>query len=411
MAEKYDVGIIGAGIVGLAAARAIVQRYPQLRLAVIEREQLPAQHQTGRNSGVVHSGIYYKPGSVKAETCVRGAQALARFCDEQGLPFERCGKVIIATAEHEKPYIYQLFEQGTANGVKGMALLRGEDGIRAIEPRAVGLVGLHVPSAAIVDYAGIARRLAQLLAGGGVRFHYGASVKTLQYRGNQWIIETSRATVTAAAIVVCAGIEGDRLMRLAGERPGLRLLPIRGEYYELTQQKRGWIRGLIYPVPNPRTPFLGVHLTRHIDGSVSAGPNAVLALSRYGYGKYAFDAADTAEMFLSPAFWRFVRRYAAIGYDEAVRSLFKRKFVRDVQRLLPDVSAADLLPSQCGIRAQAIDFQGRLVDDFHFEYRHRALFALNMPSPAATACLAIAERVADGSEGILSTVRHVSIAT
>jgi (S)-2-hydroxyglutarate dehydrogenase len=391
--NRWDIAIVGGGIVGLATALALVRRDPSRRLVVLEKERGVGLHQTGRNSGVIHSGIYYPPGSSKARTAAEGRRTLVAFCRAHGVAHELCGKVIVATRPRELPLLERLRHRGEA---AGLAVRRLDPGaLREIEPHAAGLAALHVPDAGIVDFEQVARALARVLADRGVEIHLGVEVGGLHPSPGGVTVETSGGSVDAALAVNCAGLQSDRVARRGGVEAGVRIVPFRGEYWDLVPARRHLVKHLVYPVPDPRFPFLGVHLTRTVDGRVHAGPNAVLALGREGYGWRDVRLRDTAETFAWPGFWRLAGRHGATGAREMVRSLSRRLFAKSLQRLVPEIGASDLVPAAAGVRAQALRRDGTLVDDFLLLTGRRSVHVLNAPSPAATACLAIGETVAD----------------
>lgn len=391
--STYDVVIVGAGIVGLATARALLQRAPRLRLCVLEKGDGIAGQQTSHNSGVLHSGIYYRPGSLKSELCVRGREALVRYCDEHGIPYELCGKLIVATRAEELPRLDALNERATANGVVGHELV-GPERVREIEPHVLALRALWVPSTGIVDFMRVAQAYTDdvIAAGGEVRF--GAAVEASWVTGGVRHVRAADAEYSARLFVNCAGLHADRVARSLGADTRVQIVPFRGEYYTLRPQREGLVRGLIYPVPDPDLPFLGVHFTRNIKGYVEAGPNAVLATAREGYRKRDFELADVMEFARYPGFWRVARREWRTGFNEVHRSLRKSVFVRDLQRLIPAIQADDLTGGGSGVRAQAVAPDGSLLDDFLIERSQAALHVLNAPSPGATSSLLIGERIA-----------------
>jgi L-2-hydroxyglutarate oxidase LhgO len=391
--ERFDIAITGGGIVGLAAASELARARPHLRLLLIEKESRLASHQTGRNSGVIHSGIYYRPGSAKARTCVAGAEKMKAFSREHGIPFEICGKVVVATREDEFPRLEELHRRGTANGVPGVALI-GPERLREIEPHATGLRALHVPQAGIIDYVAVARKLAEKLCAAGGQVRTGVRLAGIRPDADGLVLETSQGEALTRYLINCGGLHSDRIARLEGADPGARIVPFRGEYYKLVPERTSLVRGLIYPVPDPRFPFLGVHFTRIVHGSVEAGPNAVLAFAREGYTKTKVRVRDLAEVLAYGGFWRLSARHWRMGLEEIVRSFSKAAFVRALSRLVPEIRADDLTPGGAGVRAQALAPDGKLVDDFLIVERPRALHVCNAPSPAATASLAIAEEIA-----------------
>ncbi len=393
MTEAYDVAIIGGGIVSLATARALGERAPRARLAIVEKEAKLAQHQTGHNSGVIHSGIYYKPGSYKARLCVEGARLMSEFCAEHGIRVERCGKVIVATRAEEIPRLQTLYERGTANGVAGLALI-DPPRLRELEPHAAALKGIHSPNTAIVDYGEVATAFARELTGRGVTIETNAEVTAIRRAGDEFELTTPRLTVRARRVVNCAGLYSDVVARMAGAPTDVRIIPFRGEYYFIKPERRSLVRGLIYPVPDPEFPFLGVHFTRTVHGDVEAGPNAVLAFAREGYRFGRVNPAELAGTLTYPGFWAMARRYWKTGAYEVYRSLSQGAFVRALQRLVPDLRPDDVVRGGAGVRAQAVTRDGSLVDDFRIVEATDAIHVLNAPSPAATASLAIGRHIA-----------------
>jgi (S)-2-hydroxyglutarate dehydrogenase len=392
--SHHDLIIIGGGIVGLGVALEITHRFPRRKLLVLEKEDRVARHQTGHNSGVIHSGVYYKPGSLKARLCVAGAAAMVEFCREHGIPYEVCGKVIVATGEDELPRLEELRRRGEANGLTGLRMI-GPEELREIEPNATGLRALVVPSTGITDYARVCEKYAELVAAAGSTVLTSARATGIKRSANEIIVETPRGAFSATAMINCAGLFSDRIARMAGDDPGVMIVPFRGEYYDLTRERASLVRALIYPVPDPRFPFLGVHFTRRITGKVDAGPNAVLALAREGYRHTNINPRDLASTLSFSGFWRMARRHWRNGIDEWHRSLSKAAFVRALQRLLPAVGENDLVPGGSGVRAQALKPDGSLVDDFQFVPSGKVLHVLNVPSPAATASLTIGKAIVD----------------
>jgi len=387
------VVVVGAGILGLATARRLLQERPGLRLVVLEKEPETATHQTGHNSGVVHSGIYYAPGSLKARLCTQGKAALERYVAERGLPYERCGKLIVALDASELPRLAELERRAIANGVGGLSLLEGDE-LRTVEPNAAGIRALHARETAIVDYRAVAAAFASDVKEAGGELQLGAAVVGIAERGGSVAVETTGGSLTATALVGCAGLQSDRIATLAGTEPPVRIVPFRGDYYTLTPQAGALVNGLLYPVPDPAYPFLGVHFTKLVDGRVIAGPNAVLALARERYNRTGLDLRDVASTLGYRGFWRLARQHFRFGAVEVWRDVVKRAYVRELQRYVPAVTAGDLTFGPSGIRAQALDRDGRLVDDFVLERTGRQLHVLNAPSPAATASLAIADHLA-----------------
>ena len=393
----YDAAVIGGGIIGLATAMTLARRHPERRLVVLEKEAALATHQTGHNSGVIHAGIYYAPGSQKANFCYAGNKALRRYCDERGIDYEMCGKVIVATDEVEASRLGGLFERGAANGVDGLELI-GKERLRELEPHAAGIKALWSPETGIVDYARVCEAYAADFRADGGEIRLGTRVLGGDTRNDGVHLETTGGVLMARIVINCAGLHADTVARWMGERPGLRIIPFRGEYYSLRPERASLVNGLIYPVPDPNLPFLGVHFTKRIDGSVEAGPNAVLALAREGYGKASFDAKDAIETATHKGFWRMAKTHWAIGLKEQYRSLFKRPFVRSLQKLLPEIRSEDLWQPNAGVRAQAVDDRGNLLQDFRIVQGPGAVHVLNAPSPAATSSLQIARHVVDVAE-------------
>jgi L-2-hydroxyglutarate oxidase LhgO len=393
-ASRYNVIIIGGGIVGLGVALEITRRFPHLRLLLLEKEDRVARHQSGHNSGVIHSGVYYKPGSLKARLCVTGAAAMVEFCREHGIPNEVCGKVIVATHAEELPRLEELRKRGEANGLTGLRLI-GPEELRGIEPHATGLQALVVPSTGITNYAAVCDKYAELISARDGTVLTSAAATGIKRMPDEIVVETARGTFSGNALINCAGLFSDRISRMAGDEPGVLIVPFRGEYYGLVPERASLVRSLIYPVPDSRFPFLGVHFTRRISGKVDAGPNAVLALAREGYRHRDINLRDLASSLAFPGFWRMARRNWRNGLHEWQRSLSKQVFVRALQRLVPDVRESDLIPGGSGVRAQALRPDGALVDDFQFVTSGKVLHVLNVPSPAATASLAIGKAIVD----------------
>ena len=391
---NYDVLVIGGGIVGLATALEISRRFPQLRLAVLEKEAGVGRHQTGHNSGVIHSGVYYKPGSLKARTCVQGAAAMVEFCREHGIPFEVCGKVIVASTTEEVGRLKGLEERGRLNGLSGLRMLRPEE-LREFEPHVVGSAALLVPSTGITDYKMVCEKYAELTSKQGGTVLLNAAVTEIRASNGSFVVESARGAFGGKNLINCAGLYSDRISRMAGVEPEVRIVPFRGEYYDLKPERKELVHGLIYPVPDPRFPFLGVHFTRRIHGNIDAGPNAVFAFKREGYGRTDFSLSDTLGTLSFPGFWRMAGRYWKSGMDEQYRSVSKGAFVKALQKLVPEVCESDLVPGGSGVRAQAITCDGSLVDDFQFSQSKNMLHVYNAPSPAATASLAIGRILAE----------------
>lgn len=392
--SRYNVIIIGGGAVGLGVALEITRRFPRQKLLLVEKEDKVARHQSGHNSGVIHSGVYYKPGSLKARLCVAGAAAMVEFCCEHAIPHNVCGKVIVATQEEELPRLEELRQRGEANGLTGLRLI-GSQELREIEPYATGLQALVVPSTGVTDYALVCEKYAQLIAANGGTVQTSAAVTGIQRSAQEIVVETSQGAFATSSVINCAGLYSDRIAHMAGDDPGIIIVPFRGEYYDLIPERASLVRALIYPVPDPRFPFLGVHFTRRITERVDAGPNAVLALAREGYRHSDISPRDLASSLAFPGFWRMARKHWRNGLGEWHRSLSKRAFVRALQRLLPEITENDLVPGGSGVRAQALKPDGALVDDFQFVPSRKVLHVLNVPSPAATASLVIGKTIVD----------------
>ena len=393
MPADPKVVIIGGGIIGLATAKALVEGNPPLRPLVLEKEAALAQHQTGHNSGVIHSGIYYKPGSLKARFTVEGARELVAFAQAHGIPHQVCGKVVVATRPEELPRLEELHRRGTANGTPGLALI-GPERLREIEPHAAGLRALAVASTGIIDYVAVAERYAAIVRARGGEIRPGVRVQALRRTGGEWLVSTSAGDERAAHLINCAGLHADLVARLSGQVPSLRIIPFRGEYYALTAARQHLVKALIYPVPDPTFPFLGVHFTRMVAGGVEAGPNAVLSFKREGYRKADFDLGEAWQTLGYGGFWRLARTYWRTGAGEFYRSFRKAAFVRALQRLVPALGMDDLHPSVAGVRAQAVEPNGTLVDDFSIQFLGGVVHVLNAPSPAATASLPIGRAIA-----------------
>ncbi len=391
-ATTYDVAIIGGGVVGMATAMALTSQ-TRASLVVLEAEPRLAAHQTGNNSGVIHSGLYYRPGSLKARNCVEGREALYRFCAEHGIAHDRCGKVVVATRPEEIPALDELERRGLANGLKGIRRLTAEQ-LKEYEPHVVGIAGLHVPETGIVDYKQVTAVYAELVRRQGGTIHTGARVLAVRVRSDEIALETERGVVRCAHLINCAGLQCDRIARLCGVEPHLQIVPFRGEYYELAPDRHHLVKNLIYPVPDPRFPFLGVHFTRMVHGGVEAGPNAVLAWKREGYRHRDVSVADLLQMATYRGFWRMVGKYWRTGMGELYRSLSKGAFLRALQGLIPELRAADIRRGGAGVRAQAVDPDGKLVDDFRLLQVDRMVHVLNAPSPAATASISIGRTIA-----------------
>jgi (S)-2-hydroxyglutarate dehydrogenase len=393
LSAVYDFAVIGGGIVGLSTARALLDRYPDAGVLMLEKESGWARHQTGHNSGVIHSGIYYKPGSLKARFCKEGAERLVEFCREYGVSYEVCGKVIVATESGEMPRLRNLYERGLENGLAVEEI--GPRELKEIEPHATGIAALKVPSTGIVDFVSVAETFAEMVAEKGGELRVGTEVTGISEAGNGVELRTAGKSFRARALINCAGLQSDRVAALGGVEAGARIVPFRGEYYVLASESRHLVKNLIYPVPDPSFPFLGVHFTRTVEGGVEAGPNAVLGFAREGYKKTDVRLKDLAEVLSYPAFWRLAGKNWKTSAGEVFRSLSKSAFVRGLQRLVPEVEEGDLVPTEAGVRAQALKKDGTLVDDFLIVEGERSVHVLNAPSPAATACIPIGEAIVD----------------
>jgi (S)-2-hydroxyglutarate dehydrogenase len=387
----YDYAVIGGGIVGLSTAMQLARQYPHARILMLEKEASPALHQTGRNSGVIHSGIYYKPGSYKARFARAGSSSMVDFCREHDIPHEVCGKVIVATQEKERQGLDNLFQRGRQNGLPVRKISPQE--LNEIEPHVRCVAGIHVPTTGITNYRKVSQKYLELFLEQGGQAMFENKVRQIIDRGRTHLIETTRGEFEAKFLVNCAGLYSDRVTRLAGKDPGIKIVPFRGEYYGLAPSKRHLVKTLIYPVPNPDFPFLGVHFTRMIDGSVHCGPNAVLAFKREGYKKTDFNLRDFCETMSYRGFWRLACKNFGEGMKEIYRSMSKAAFVRSLQQLIPEVEAADLVRCEAGVRAQALLNDGRLVDDFLIVRGQNALHVCNAPSPGATASLEIGRAI------------------
>ena len=393
---EYDVAVVGAGLIGLATADALLRRRPGLRLVVLDKEDRIAAHQSSHNSGVVHAGVYYRPGSLKARLCVEGKAALERFAEEHGVPFERCGKLIVAVDPSELGRLADLRTRAEGNGVPGVREV-GPEEVGELEPNVVAVRALHVPGTAIIDFARVARAYAEQVAARGGTIVLGARVDAIAARNGAHVLRTSSsAEITTRFVVSCAGLHADRLARQGDpSATDLRIVPFRGDYYRLVDEQRELVRGLVYPVPDPSLPFLGVHFTRRMDGEVWAGPNAVLALAREGYRRRDVSPSDLVDILRFPGFWRLSRRYWRVGAAEMWRDVAKTAFVRELRRYVPAVEPAHLRWGPSGVRAQAVDVSGAMVDDFSIVESATALHVRNAPSPGATASLAIGAHLAD----------------
>ena len=393
LAVKIDCAVIGGGILGLSVAMTLVRRQPGIKLVVLEKEAQLALHQTGRNSGVIHSGIYYKPGSFKARFAREGNRSMIDFCREHGIAHEVCGKVIVATSQEELPLLDGLHRRGLENGLAATKL-SGEE-VQEIEPHVRCFGGIKVPSTGIVNYRSVCAKYAELIQESGGRVETGVEIKTIRGNDGGYLLETTTGEIEAGFLVNCGGLHSDRIAQRAGVSSNAKIVPFRGEYYELVPGKRHLVRGLIYPVPNPEFPFLGVHFTKMIDGSVHAGPNAVLAFKREGYRKTDLNCVDLLETLTYGGFWKLARKHYKEGIKEMYRSLSKKAFARSLQQIIPGIEESDLVPTHAGVRAQALSPDGKLVDDFLIVNGRNSIHLCNAPSPAATASLEIGNAVAN----------------
>lgn len=392
-----DVAIAGGGIVGLATARTLLSRYPRLKLIILEKEATVAQHQTGHNSGVIHSGIYYAPGSLKARLCVEGRRAMYAYCDERRIPYRRVGKLIVATGEHELPRLQTLWERGQANGIEGLEMLDAA-AIREREPHARGIRAIYSPVTGIVDYTAVAQAIAQDVLALGGEIACGREVLDIRQASDTSVLATAAGEIEARWVITCGGLHADRLARMTGGAGSPKIVPFRGDYLILKPEKRSLVRGNIYPVPDPAFPFLGVHFTPRMNGDVWLGPNAVLAFAREGYRFSTVRARDLLESLTYSGFLRLATKYFAVGAAEMYRDVVRGAYVKALQRYIPELTANDTLPGPSGVRAQAMNADGSMVDDFVFEGSERVLHVRNAPSPAATSSLAIARYIADDAE-------------
>jgi L-2-hydroxyglutarate oxidase LhgO len=400
--NPYDLAIVGGGIIGLATAMELVERFPKAGLIVLEKEDQLARHQTGHNSGVIHSGVYYKPGSMKAFTCAQGRKSLLDFCDQSDIPYNLCGKVIVATREEEIPRLEEIFRRGQANGVQGLQII-GPEQMKEIEPHAAGKKALRVPTAGIIDFTRVAQAYAARIRSLGGEILTSHEVRDIVPADGQLVVETTAGDFRTKYLINCAGLFSDQVARMTAQHTSpkirgleeLRIIPFRGEYYSIVPERRSLVRSLIYPVPDPQFPFLGVHFTRTIQGDVEAGPNAVLAFAREGYRSADINLYDLWNMVTYRGFWLMAKKYWKTGVEEMQRSISKGAFVKSLQQLVPGVQAGDLVPGGSGVRAQAVSANGVLVDDFLFLQTADAVHVLNAPSPGATASLAIGKRIVD----------------
>ncbi|BDQ02973.1 L-2-hydroxyglutarate oxidase [Ignavibacterium sp.] len=393
MSTQYDIIFIGGGIVGTASALKLLEK-KNLRILLIEAEDTLAKHQTGNNSGVIHSGLYYKPGSLKALNCTRGREMLYQFCEEHSIPHERCGKIVVATDESELPQLKMLEERGIANGLVGIKRLTKEE-IKEYEPYSNGIEALYVPQTGIVDYVAVTNKYAKLIMKNGGEIKLKSKAVSIKVNCNQIVVCTEEDEFKSKYLVNCGGLYSDKVAKMSGVNPDVKIIPFRGEYYELKKDKQHLVKNLIYPVPDPQFPFLGVHFTRMIHGGVEAGPNAVLAFKRTGYKKSDIDISQITEMLLYPGFWKMAKKHYKMGWEEFKRSFSKKLFVKSLQKLIPELAEDDIIPGGAGVRAQALDRDGKLLDDFRIIQTDKMIHVLNAPSPAATASLSIGDTISD----------------
>ncbi|GAB4376261.1 MAG: L-2-hydroxyglutarate oxidase [Calditrichia bacterium] len=390
--KQYDVAIIGGGIVGTATAMALAKE-KNISIIILEAESKLAAHQTGNNSGVIHSGLYYKPGSLKAKNCVSGRKAMYKFCQEHDIPHEQCGKVVVATHESEIPRLDNLEQRGRENGLVGLRRLKPEE-IKEYEPHVQGIDGLLVPETGIVDFVRVTEKFAEIVQEKGGEVRLNCRVIGCRRETGGLVLETTQGEIHTKNLVNCAGLQSDRVAKLCGVEPGLKIIPFRGEYYKLVPEKEYLVKNLIYPVPDPQFPFLGVHFTRMIHGGVEAGPNAVFAYKREGYKKSQISLKDTLETITYSGFFHMIKKHWKMGIGEMYRSYVKNAFVKALQRLIPELQSEDVYPGGAGVRAQALEPDGFLVDDFRIVEAEHMVHVLNAPSPAATAAISIGETIA-----------------
>ena len=401
MASQYDLTIIGGGILGLATALKLIRAHPSLRLLILEKEAEIARHQTGNNSGVIHSGLYYRPGSLKARSCVAGRKELMAFCDENAVPYEICGKVVVATSQEELPRLEELHRRGIANGLKDLQII-GPERLKELEPHATGIKGLHVPETGIIDYKKVAAAYAEKIRDAGGDIRLSQRVVGILDRPEEIVLQTSGGDYRTKHLINCCGLQSDIVAQMMGggnnSEEEHRIIPFRGEYYKIAPERQFLVRNLIYPVPDPTFPFLGVHFTRMARGGVEAGPNAVFAYAREGYRHTDINLSDLWRTISFKGFWAITGKYWQTGFGELYRSLSKSAFVRALQKLLPEIRESDLVPGGAGVRAQAVSASGALVDDFVIKQSRKSIHVLNAPSPGATASLAIGQQICEMAE-------------
>jgi len=396
-----NITIIGAGIVGLATAYQIQKRNPDIKILILEKENDVAIHQTGNNSGVIHSGIYYKPGSLKAKNCLRGYSMMIDFCNQNNIKYDLCGKVIVASDSDELPALQNLFDRGNENGLQGLKFLSPEE-LKEFEPHVNGIKGIFVPQTGIIDYTEVSKKLAEIIVKNGAEIRFGEKVVSIQ-KGMQVKITTTANQYFSDVLISCSGLFSDRIAKMTEEKIDVRIIPFRGEYYKLNQAKQHLVKSLIYPVPDPNFPFLGVHFTKQIDGGVEAGPNAVFAFKREGYKKSDFDFLDLYESLSWRGFQKVAFKYWQVGLGEFYRSYSKSAFVKALQKLIPEIQSEDLTEGGAGVRAQACSYDGKLVDDFYILEKENIFHVLNSPSPAATASLSVGEYI---SEKVFNQIKN-----
>lgn len=390
--ELFDIVIIGGGIVGAATAMAL-QKESDYKILIIEAEDKLAAHQTGNNSGVIHSGLYYKPGSLKAKNCTEGRELMYQFCEENRIPYERCGKIVVAVDESELDPLNMLYKRGVANGLNGLKKLNSEE-LKEYEPNVSGIAGLFVPQTGIVDYKKVTESYSNIIKSKNGEIYLNCKFLSLNQSGKELIISTNLGKLKTKFLVNCGGLHSDRIAKLCGVDPGLMIVPFRGEYYELKKEREYLVKNLIYPVPDPKFPFLGVHFTRMINGGVEAGPNAVLAFKREGYTHSDFSLKDVSKMLIYSGFWKMASKYYKMGFDEFHRSLSKSAFVKALKKLIPEIDVDSIHKGGAGVRAQALEPSGKLVDDFRIVDANKMIHVLNAPSPAATASISIGNKIA-----------------
>ena len=395
--NNYDITIIGAGIVGMSVAMQLKEKYNHLNVCVLEKENDVAKHQTGHNSGVIHSGIYYKPGSLKAKNTQEGITLLHNFCDKNNIPYQTCGKIIIATTEKELPLLENLMQRGIENGLQGLRFLE-KDEIKKIEPSVKALRAIHIPITGIIDYTKVTKAYKKVFESYGGKVLFNNCVTAINNTKELLVITTNESTISTKYLINCAGLFSDRIARLSGIDPKLKIIPFRGEYFKIKKEKQHLVNNLVYPVPDPEFPFLGVHFTRMINGEREVGPNAVPAFKREGYTKTSFSIQDMIETLSYPSFWIMGIKYIKMGVREMFLSFCKPAYVKEVKKMIPQIKSRDLIPAKAGVRAQALEQGGKLVDDFRIIERPNMIHVLNSPSPAATASLAIGKQILEKAE-------------